>query len=1143
VLAVDALSCGAPCAVTEKPCEDSAACDDGTFCNGAEVCEQGKCKPGEPPTCDDGVACTTDFCDLQQDTCSHSKSDAACSDGAFCNGIEVCDPASGDATTGCKAGAPVVCDDGVACTTDVCDDAAGACVKVPNDAACDNGVFCDGQEVCSEAGCVGGVPPTCDDGFSCTIDSCDEGAKSCAHAPNNVACDNGLTCDGVETCDPAGGAPVTGCKAGAAVPCGDDGVACTVDACNEATGQCEHKPDSTLCGANQFCVPGVGNGCVAAKPCASSAECDDGDPCNGAETCNVVCQKGIPVDCDDGFSCTIDSCNKATGACVHVPNNVACDNGLKCDGVEICDPGKGCVQGAPVNCDDGFSCTIDLCQEPTGACSSTPVDAFCNDNKLCNGVEVCDPSKGAAGTGCAAGAPHVCPSDGIGCTVEVCDPKLDACVSQEDSSKCGCGETCSAAKGGCGKFCEVKTCSNGKVYACGDCVDNDGDCRIDGEDSQCLGPCDNTENAGPTQGSGCFFSPPPGQFEPVQKCSWEGPASAAELYPAAKDGTMTPVVLNLTDDNNDGKVDTDDIPDIAFIAYPDVSGENAKGVLRVLSGKCGADGKMTQHWAVGTNELQQMTGVSGLWFDFSGHIAAGDLDGDGLPELVATLNGGGTIALSNTGKFKWYQKDHPKGTNHRGGTTPSIANLDGVGDPEVISGRVVLNGKTGTLRWVGTAGIGVNGFLGPVSSTADIDLDGKQEVLAGNTAYRHDGTVLWTYSRVTQLSTTTNCAGTGGICDGFTAAGNFDDDDQAEVVIVSAGRIFLVNHDGTPMKVNGQNVEISIPVSSCSKNEGGPPTIADFDGDGKPEIGVAGSNFYIVADLECLASPKPAQCSDAGIRWKVANADCSSRVTGSSVFDFDGDGNAEVVYNDEKDFRIFDGKNGTILFQKANRSRTRLEMPIVVDADNDGKADVIFVENDPNNASSTRHGLRVWGDKTNSWVATRRIWNQHSYHVTNVTETGAIPLVEKPNWLESTTSTVGGRMNNFRQNLPEYDALSAPDLTVTLTSNTLSCPSGIRFVARVCNDGLLKVSAGVPVKFYDNTTKAELACNGGAKATTIDLNPKACQNVTCVVPGAPSNLVRACADNAGFECLGGGANECNEDNNAATVTPAKCSEQ
>jgi hypothetical protein len=40
--------------------------------------------------------------------------------------------------------------------------------------------------------------------------------------------------------------------------------------------------------------------------------------------------------------------------------------------------------------------------------------------------------------------------------------------------------------------CKPFTCL-GKVLACGDCKDNDGDKKVDSQDPECLGPCDNTE--------------------------------------------------------------------------------------------------------------------------------------------------------------------------------------------------------------------------------------------------------------------------------------------------------------------------------------------------------------------------------------------------------------------------------------------------------------------------------------------------------------------------------------------------------------------------------------------------------------------------------------------------------------------------
>ena len=1110
------------------PCFDASECDDSVFCNGVEVCENGFCASGPLPDCTDAFACTDDFCDHTTDVCAHNDNDTACSDNLFCNGTETCDPVNGDATTGCVPGTPPSCDDAINCTIDTCSDVAATCVHTPDSTVCQNSSFCDGDEVCTPGvGCESGSVVQCNDNVACTTDSCSEVLQSCSHVPNDAFCDDGLFCNGDETCN-----VVSGCTAGMSVVCPDDGIACTVDACDNATQTCISSPNHQLCAPGEFCVPGQSStGCTTAQPCTLDSECDDGNPCNGAETCSVVCQAGPPPDCDDGVACTIDGCNQLTGSCTHAVSHAACDDGLVCNGSETCDLTAGCQAGTAIDCDDGVACTWDTCAEPSGACTHGPLHWMCDDAVLCNGSEVCTL------TGCAAGAPYVCPPDGVACTKDLCDTALDACTYVPDDTVCACGETCLPTQGGCGNFCQVTACSNGNVYECGDCVDNDGDCGIDGKDTQCLGPCDTTEDSGPSQGTGCYFAPPPGEFQPQLECAWNGPP-AGDAYALWNDVVMTPVVINLTDDNADGQVNTNDIPDIAFVAYryQEDGCCNTNGVLRVVSGRCNGTG-MTQHYSVGATEIQAQTGIAGIWLDSSGGLATGDIDNDGFPEIVATINHGGTIAFEHTGAVKWVQVNHPKSPDHLAGTQPSIADLDANGTAEVIQGRVVLNGQTGALVWKGTAGIGINGFMGPVSTVGDPDRNGKLNVLAGNTMYSETGAVMWTYA-YSQASTSTNC-GSGTSCDGFTATGNFDADDDGEIVIVRIGKVYILNHNGTPMQVNGADAVIDIPVAGCTRNEGGPPTIADFDGDGRPEIGVAGANYYIVADLDCMATPLPAYCDSKGIRWKVPNADCSSRVTGSSVFDFDGDGNTEVVYNDEQRFRMFDGTTGAILVDLPNHSHTRLEMPIVADVDNDGNAEIVFIEN---GWGGTGQGIRIWGDATDSWVATRRIWNQHSYHVTNVSETGAIPMAESPNWLYPTTATVSGLMNNFRQNLPEFDVLSAPDLTVTLTLDNSSCPASMGLQAVVCNDGQLQVGPGIPVAFYDDTTHAVIACSNAPVVTTTTLNPGTCETVVCQGPSQLPSIVRVCVDNTGIDCIAGGNNECIETNNASTVTGVSCAQ-
>ncbi|NUO49832.1 MAG: hypothetical protein HOV80_13335 [Polyangiaceae bacterium] len=493
----DGISCTVDmCDENQDSCThtpSNALCDNGINCDGTETCDAVlDCQSGQAPSCNDNVSCTNDFCDLTTDACAHVPSDSLCSDGLLCNGVESC-----DATAGCQMGTPVVCTDAFGCTMDSCSEAAGGCVHTPNSALCNDNLFCNGVETCSPSqGCVAGAPPSCNDNVACTTDSCDNGLAACVHTTNDSYCDDGIFCNGEETCSATQNCVTTG-----PVTCPSDGIGCTVDACDEITLGCTYTPNASLCSGGEFCSAVLD--CIAAPPCSTDAQCQDGDLCNGVETCegeisgvpnSGICTAGTAVVCDDGVACTLDSCDPGTGTCSILEIDAFCENGLACDGVATCDSAQGCIAGTPMNCADGFGCTIDQCFEP-GFCSSFPSNAQCDDGNFCNGAETCSTT-----LGCQPGAGSPCNDDGIACTVESCDDQL-GCIHTPDNDLCPCGQTCDP-QSGCGNFCQIATCQ-GKVYACGDCVDNDGDCHIDSADSQCLGPCDNTENS--------FFGGIPGQ--------------------------------------------------------------------------------------------------------------------------------------------------------------------------------------------------------------------------------------------------------------------------------------------------------------------------------------------------------------------------------------------------------------------------------------------------------------------------------------------------------------------------------------------------------------------------------------------------------------------------------------------------------
>jgi subtilisin family serine protease len=130
---------------TPNGCSSDAQCNDNLYCNGTETCVQGSCQPGTAPSCNDNVSCTVDSCNEANDNCSYAANDAACSDGLFCTGGEVC-----NVTTGCQPGSDP-------CQGQSCNEANDTCGNsCSSNAQCDDGQFCNGQETCGGGACLPG---------------------------------------------------------------------------------------------------------------------------------------------------------------------------------------------------------------------------------------------------------------------------------------------------------------------------------------------------------------------------------------------------------------------------------------------------------------------------------------------------------------------------------------------------------------------------------------------------------------------------------------------------------------------------------------------------------------------------------------------------------------------------------------------------------------------------------------------------------------------------------------------------------------------------------------------------------------------------------------------------------------------------
>ncbi len=790
--------------------------------------------------------------------------------------------------------------------------------------------------------------------------------------------------------------------------------------------------------------------------------------------------------------------------------------GMPCATDDDCAPDERCIDEACVprprtdagaGEDAGMTMECDDARPPCGAvcCAS---DRVCSAGVCaldCGAVPICG--------GACCGAGQECLTDR--CVLECAD----------EANRCGAAdELCCTAD---------QACLGGGCVDLGEPCTLTEECEVDEICVASLGACVPRDAV-----EVCEFRPPVGVFTPVVACHWDPPPGSSQRW---DDVVMTPAVMNLTDDNGDGRTDTLDIPDIVFIAF-DYQTDGCctdRGRLVVISGACNADGTMNTHAILESPFVDNSSGVA------VGNLHPDTMPDLAVPEIVATFRNGGAIAWTRAADdgSAWtelWRSTAPGSAQLGSGGAPSLADLDADGRPEVIIGNVVLDGLTGAVIWNGrvtvgpSAGVGNNAFLGPSSTVADLDADGDLEVIAGNTVYDgRTGAEVWTFD---YGGTAGSPCGGSLPCDGFDAVADFDDDPEAEVVIIRRGEAFVLQHDGTLLH------RVTIPRDDvmpyqgdgpCANNESGPPTIADFDGDGRPEIGTAGADFYVVIDFDCAGDPLPAGCARPNILWTAPNRDCSSRATGSSVFDFEGDGAAEVVYADETSFRIFDGRTGAVLYRDATHSsNTRLEMPIVVDVDNDGKSEVVVPE--PNLGTPALGGIDIWEDADNNWVRTRRVWNQHTYHVTNITEDGQVPRMEERNWQN-------GRLNNFRQNVQPGGLFDAPDLQITNIELAECIPMGtLRIAVTITNQGALAVPPGIAVFARLTTIPDGRVIPLGVQRTTTTLLPGRSEVVVFeyTEPGGFSFMdftVEAIADDDGTGT--GSYNECLEDNNTLMSGP------
>lgn len=744
---------------------------------------------------------------------------------------------------------------------------------------------------------------------------------------------------------------------------------------------------------------------------------------------------------------------------------------------------SGCQETEPVGGGDAVG-GADVLDASDAGGETTGGDASAGDSTSATDSSSTDIDGGEVGCGSGVACGDGCCAAGQVCVEEMCRQPCSGTRCGEANKACCTGK----------EVCIFEGC-----HTPGKKCQNSFECPDDAYCEKTLGKCLPRS----AQDEKCTWRPPVGNFSPERKGSFDGVEVDGRRY----DKSITaPTVAD---------IDGDDLPEIAVLLYR--GGLNG-ALIAVINGE---DMSTLAHGAV--EEVRSN----------SAGIAVGQLDPstDAL-EIVAPRKAGGLVALkydADKGELvEWWTNDEGALGSISSESAPAIADIDGNGTPEVVMGFSILtaDGKI----WNGINEGAAGGQRGNNAVTSAVDLtpkggttaSGSLEIVAGNRVMKADGSLLW--DRSDELP------------EGYAAVGDVGDDGSAEVVLVASGDVWVLNGR------NGQTV--FGPKAIPGGGEGGPPTIADFDGDDVVEFAAAGQGRYTVYDLDCQGDdPKKSRCASQrsdGILWSKEVQDLSSSRTGSSVFDFEGDGKAEVVYNDECFLRIFDGETGDVLFERANTSRTGSEYPIIVDVDRDFNSEIVVVSNNDqidrdkceqnfdNYPDGGTTGVFVYGDADDNWVPTRTIWNEHTYHITNVLEDGSIPKSEPIHYKSSIT-------NSFRLNVQPDGLFNAPDLVVTeVAAEEKSCNPGPTVVveATVENQGALGVGPGQTVAV--GATVDGSTVDIGTVQTTKRLLPGQSETVS-ISWTLPKEARQSTFEVSGSVDPDDELNECNSDNNTETA--------
>jgi len=560
------------------------------------------------------------------------------------------------------------------------------------------------------------------------------------------------------------------------------------------------------------------------------------------------------------------------------------------------------------------------------------------------------------------------------------------------------------------------------------------------------------------------FVPTPGSLDPQLKhrhtvftIAQDGRANEGSDLPVRDFEGVAPVILNLNDDDGDGRAGPGDVPDVVM--------RSSMGNVVALDGRTGR-----QHFALG--DFMATAGANrGLGRDTG--AAAADIDGDGRPEIVV-MDGhvnsqyGGVRLLEPNGDTRWLLS-RPLRDGFRV-SLPSWVDLHGDGTPEIVTTTDIVGGD-GNLRCV------IPTDRHDEMVAVDLDLDGTSEIVAPFRAYNADCSIRWSLPESFDNSYENMNP---------VAPGQFDSDPFPELVVMNGSSVRVLEHTG--------ELKWQAPLPGTTHAHG--LLVVDWDHDGQSEI-IANQRLSLTMYE-----------TDGVVRWRrPAN---TYTILSTVAADLDGDGLDEILTGDNDAFvHGIRARDGVLLFSVRPRVPTDFEniffslirpSPVVADADGDGVIDI------------------VWGSSGDvviyshpAWAPGRPLWNQDSYHLTNIRCNQTIPAQPLPSWQAHGTYRQGGDVpDGLRENLgcprPGF-----PDLTVSnIRVERDGCPGSVRYLARIGNGGDRTVLPGVEVAFRQLAVGDTVPTPVGSATIGRALAPGDFEDVSILIAppaGSPQTIV------------------------------------